>query len=77
MKPFRARVIRGRIRLDEPTDLPEGTILELVHAETLDNLDEEEQRALQDLIERSFGDKRLGRVFPACEVLAELRRQRP
>ena len=69
MQPLRATVKNGRITLDEPTDLPEGTTLYLVPAESPDALDEADERALEDFLERSIEAVQQGRVVPAERVL--------
>ena len=46
METLRARVEKGRLVLDEPTALPEGTVLELCVAQAEDELDSEERAAL-------------------------------
>lgn len=38
MSPLRARVEKGRIILDEPTTLPEGTVINLVADDEGDDL---------------------------------------
>ncbi len=74
MQPsMRARVRRGRLVLDEPVDLPEGTEVELVPAAMDDALDEEDRRRLDAAIERGLADARAGRTVPAAQVLAALR----
>ena len=59
--------------MEEPTDLPEGTVLELVADDEGDDLDEAQRAALHDAIECAMAAARAGRVRPAAEVLAELR----
>lgn len=59
--------------MDEPTDLPEGTVLELVADDEGDDLDATERAALHDAIERAMDAARAGKVRPAADVLAELR----
>jgi len=76
MKPLKARVTRGRIVVDEPTDLPEGTEIELVPADAWDGLDDEERRRLHEALAASEEDVRGGRVRPASEVLADLKHPR-
>ena len=66
---FKARVRGGRILLDEPTELPDGT--ELALAEVVD-LDEAERRHLEEAIIESDADIAAGRVYPAREVLSAL-----
>lgn len=73
---IRARVTNGRIVVDEPTDLPEGTELDLVLNDGGDDLDDEELAALNEHLEKSFEQIRLGKGRPADEVLAELRARR-
>jgi hypothetical protein len=73
---MRARVRRGRLILDEPVDLPEGTEVELVPAAIDDALDEEDRRRLDAAIDRGLADARAGRVVPAAEVIATLRAKR-
>ena len=46
MSALRARVEKGRLILDEPTTLPEGTVLDLVADDEGDNLTDEERRAV-------------------------------
>lgn len=70
---FRARVREGRLVLDEPTDLPEGTTVTLVPLEE-DDLDDEERARLHAALDESELDVQAGRVRPAEDLLAELRR---
>jgi len=42
---IRARVSLGRLVVDEPVDLPEGTVLDLVVDDEGDELDDDERRA--------------------------------
>lgn len=72
MMPLRARVRNGRLVLDEPTDLPEGTEVELgVIDEDLDDSDRAVLHAALDASEEEF---KAGKGIPAAEVIAELRR---
>jgi hypothetical protein len=59
--------------LDVPTELPEGTILELVAADGGDELSEEELSALHDSLSRGWDEAQAGILIPAGEVLARLR----
>ena len=72
-QPLRARVRHGRIVLDEPTDLPEGTELELVVADGGDDLDDKERAALHRELELAMDDVDAGRVVSEEEVRAKLR----
>lgn len=64
MQTLRARVVDGRLRLDEATDLPEGS--EVVLAV----IDE----AVEEALEEAFADMDAGdEGMPADQFLAELR----
>lgn len=76
MSGMRAKVQNGRVVIDEPTNLPEGTELELVVADPGDDLDDDERARLHESIQRGLDDVRAGRTVPAEQVLAELRRKR-
>jgi len=66
---IRAHVHNGRLLVDEPTDLPEGTELELVPADD----DGEERARLHAAIREGIEDMKAGRTYDAAEVIAELR----
>ena len=76
MSPLRARVKKGRLVLNEPTTLPEGTVIELVADDEGDDLTEEERRALHEALSASAKSAEAGRLRPAQEVLDELRQRR-
>jgi hypothetical protein len=78
MHALKARVENGRIKLDEPTDLPDGQTVELVPiAEVLalggDNLDDEERAALHEALDEAEGDIAGGRTVTEEEVWRTLR----
>ncbi len=73
MDALKAQVRNGRLVLDVPTELPEGTTLELVAADEGDELSEEERSALHDSLSRGWGEAQAGNLIPAGEVLARLR----
>ena len=75
MSGLRARVQKGRLVVDEPTDLPEGTVLDLVVDDEGDDMDEAERAALDTAITRGLDAARAGKVRPAADVLADLRRK--
>lgn len=75
MSGLRARVKNGRIIVDEPTDLPEGTVLDLVVDDEGDDLDAAEREALHESIARAWAEVKSGDVVPATELIAELRRR--
>ena len=73
MQPLKAIVRNGKLVVDEtPTDLPEGTELELVVADQGDDLDDEERARLHASIGRGLADINAGRVTDIDEVLSEL-----
>ena len=78
MQPLRAHVRNGRLVLDEPTDLPEGQIVELVPIDEVlarggDDLDDEERERLHRSIERGLEDVKAGRTVEASKVIEKLR----
>jgi hypothetical protein len=78
MPPLKAQVHNGRLVLDEPTDLPEGEVVELVPLDEVlanggDYLDAEERERLHQSIERGLEDGRAGRTSPASKVIEKLR----
>jgi predicted DNA-binding antitoxin AbrB/MazE fold protein len=80
MSALRARVENGRLKLDEPTDLPEGQVIELIPLDEVistegDDLDEEERAALHRSIDESIDDERAGNVEDLSKIIAELRAQ--
>ena len=74
MSTLSAQVRQGRLLLDEPTDLPDGTEVELVQVDARDDLDAAERQRLHSALERSEGDGNDGRVRPFESVLVDLRR---
>jgi len=78
MQPLKARVINGRIVLDEPTDRPDGEVVELVPLDAVlaaggDYLDADERKRLHAAIDRGLDDVKAGRTVSADLVLEELR----
>ena len=73
MSSLRAHVKNGRIVLDEPTTLPEGTILDLVVDDEGDQLDDFERNARDEAIARAWASARAGKGKTAAEVIAKLR----
>ena len=72
MGHLRAKVQNGRLVLDEPTDLPDGTVLELVVDDHGDTLSDAERTLLDDTLSRAWASVQAGHVVPVEEVLAEL-----
>jgi hypothetical protein len=73
---IRASVVAGRLVVDEQTDLPEGTVLDLVLDDEGDNLDEAARAALQRALNVSHQQARAGQTREAAEILRELRARR-
>ncbi len=73
MQPLKARVQNGRLKLDEPTDLPEGIEVPLEISDSWDDLDDEERAALHREIAASITERKTGApTYSVEEVLAEL-----
>jgi hypothetical protein len=72
MKALHANVCNGRLVLDEPTDLPEGSVIPIKIADDWDNLDDEERAALHAELDASLDEANAGKTIPAHEVLASL-----
>ncbi len=70
---LRARVRGGRLVLDEPSSLPEGTEVELVPADDIDELEPAERARLHGFLAESIRKHVPGTGVPADEVLARLR----
>ena len=78
---LKAHVKNGRLVLDEPTDRPEGDVIELVPLDEVlasggDHLDDEERAALHAELEASIAEADAGKLVDAAVVLAELRAAR-
>lgn len=70
---LRARVTGGRLVLDEPSSLPEGTEVELVPVDDIDDLDPEERARLHGFLAQSIRTHVPGTGVPADEVLARIK----
>ena len=73
MQAFKAHVRNGRIVVDQPTDLPDGTELYLVPIQDGDELDEDERAALHAAIEEGEHELDAGQVVSEEELWARLR----
>ncbi|MGH9318990.1 MAG: hypothetical protein ACRD3V_03750 [Vicinamibacteria bacterium] len=73
MSGIRVKVKDGRLLLDEPTHLPEGTVLDLVVDDEGDDLTREERHALNDAISRAWDSAGAGRLKAAKAIVDELR----
>jgi len=74
---YEAVVRNGRLVLDEPTDLPDGEVVELVPLDEVlarggDYVDDEERARLHAALDRGSADIEAGRTVDAAEFLAKL-----
>lgn len=81
MHALRAHVRGRRIVLDEPTDLPEGEVIELVPLDEVlanggDYLDDEERERLHASLREGIRQMKAGQTTDAAVALAELRDHR-
>ncbi len=72
MKALKAHVRGGRVVVDEPTSLPEGTEFQLVPVDEY-GMTSEERDALEAALEESEGDAVAGRVISEEEFWASFR----
>ena len=70
---IKARVHDGRLVVDEPSNLPEGTEVELLPLDPGDWLDDADRAALHAALAQSQADVSAGRLRDATEVLRGLR----
>jgi hypothetical protein len=70
---IKAQVRKGRLVVDEPTDLPEGTEIELLPLDPGDWLDESDRAALHEALRQSSADLVAGRLIDAEEILREIK----
>ena len=74
---LRGHVHDGKIVIDDPVDLPEGTQVQLALVDAGDELFDEDRARLHAAIETSQAEFKAGRGIPAERVLADLRASRP
>ena len=70
---LKARVQAGRLVVDEPTNPPEGTEIELLPLDPGDWLDDAGRAALHAALAESNADVAAGRLVDAADILRELR----
>jgi len=70
---IKGRVEGGRLRVDEPVDLPEGTEVSLYLVDVDDDLDDAERAELHKALAESQEDIKAGRLVDAADVLKGLR----
>ena len=63
----------GKLVVDEPTLLPEGTVLDLVIDDEGDDLSKEEREALHAAIDKAWRSGDQSGLVPSDDVLRELR----
>ncbi len=73
MNGLKARVCNGRLVVNEPTTLPEGTEIELTVSDAGDELDAEERTALHAALADAWKSAQSGELRPAEELLKKLR----
>jgi hypothetical protein len=70
---LKGRVNAGRLIVDEPTDLPAGTAIELLPLDPEEWVDENDRAALHQALKDSDEDVKSGRLVDADVILRELR----
>jgi hypothetical protein len=81
MRALKAQVRGGRLVLDEPTDLPEGEVVDLVPLDEVlasggDYLDDDERERLHESLRESIRQMKAGQTMDAATALSELRAHR-
>jgi hypothetical protein len=72
MQSLKAVVKNGRLVVDEPTELPEGTELVLAIVDDADDMDDAERARLHEALRRSIGQARAGQLIDGDEVIGKL-----
>ena len=73
LDPIKAKVINGRLVVDEPTTHPEGAVIELTPVDFFDILQPQERRLLEDSIARSLQELESGEGVDHDQVMTDLR----
>ena len=73
MTAIRAHAENGRVVLDEPLNVPDGTPLNIVPVDDGDDLDDAERAELHAALDEAEDDVAAGRVVTEDEVWARLR----
>lgn len=74
---IRAQVRKGRIVIDQATDLPEGLVLDLVVDDEGDDLSDAERRQLHRVLTERWRSAQAGNVVDAVEVKRVLATRAP
>lgn len=80
MEPLKARVLNGRLVLDEPTDLPEGDVVVLQRVEgvlpaPVEDVDDEERAVVHGEFAVAMAEADAGDTEDFADFLSRLRRQ--
>jgi hypothetical protein len=70
---LQARVHAGRLIVDEPTELPEGTVVDLLPLDPGDWLDDSDRAALHEALKESGRDVTARRLVDAGDLLREIK----
>jgi hypothetical protein len=71
---LKAHVVNGRIVVDEPVDLPDGSEVRVyLYDANADGMSAAERAALESALEQSIAEADAGQLIDADEVLDELR----
>jgi hypothetical protein len=73
MGELQARVQNGRLVVDEPTTLPEGTVLDLVIDDEGDDLGAAERTLRDEALGKAWQQAQAGQGRPADDVVRDLR----
>lgn len=76
MDALKARVVNGRFVIETPAPFPEGTELDLQIVDDGDEMDEEEQAALDAALSEAANEAKAGRTRPIGELLKRLEKPR-
>jgi len=68
-------VKNGRLVVDEPTSLPEGTVLDLVVDDEGDDLEAAERGLRDEALVKAWRQAQAGEGRAAADVLSDLRRR--
>ncbi len=73
---LRAHVEKGRIVVDEPVELPDGTPMHVTVVDDGDQLDDEDRARLHAALDQAQGEIDRGEGMPADQYLAKMRTRR-
>jgi len=73
MQTLKAHVRKGRLVMNEPTEIPEGSEVELVAADLDDDLDDAERQRLHRALKASWTNARKGNTRPIAAIMRKLK----